>query len=156
MNIWKNIPSDIRPKVRFWLPGAAMDENDLRQEMRALHERGFGGVECVVLSSLPEGYLAHADAYDFYAECAATDTPFLLLQGGHDYQITTDDFRLWQERLAQRPFTTCLVLPHCDHLLRRSESMATPQSYTHHLPLDSEAVGLIIAFTKNPKQFQQP
>lgn len=54
MNIWKNIPPDIRPKVRFWLPGAAMDENDLRQEMRALHERGFGGVECVVLSSLPE------------------------------------------------------------------------------------------------------
>lgn len=109
-----------------------------------------------MLSSLPEDYLAHADAYDFEAECAATDTPFLLLQGGHDYQITTDDFRLWQERLAQRPFTTCLVLPHCDHLLRRSESMATPQSYTHHLPLDSEAVGLIIAFTKNPKQFQQP
>lgn len=109
-----------------------------------------------MLSALPEAYLAHAEAYDFGAECAATDTPFLLLQGGHDYQITPEDFRLWQERLALRPFTTCLVLPHCDHLLRRSESMATPQSYTRYQPLDTEAVGLIIAFTKNPQHFQHP
>lgn len=109
-----------------------------------------------MLSTLPEDYLTHAERYDFGAESAATDTPFLLLQGGCDYQITTDEFRLWQELLKKRPFTTCIVLPHCDHLLRRSESMATPQSYTRHQPLDTEAIGLITAFVKNPKQFQSP
>lgn len=109
-----------------------------------------------MLSTLPEDYLAHADTYDFGAESAATDTPFLLLQGGHDYQITTDEFRLWQDLLKTRPFTTCIVLPHCDHLLRRSEAMATPQSYTRYQPLSTEAIELITAFVKNPKQFQTP
>lgn len=109
-----------------------------------------------MLSTLPEDYLAHAERYDFGVESAATDTPFLLLQGGCDYQITTDEFRLWQELLKKRPFTTCIVLPHCDHLLRRSEAMATPQSYTRHQPLDAEAIELITAFVKNPKQFQHP
>lgn len=45
--------AEMRPKVRFWVPAAAMDEDDLRQEIRNLHSRGFGGVEVVVLATLP-------------------------------------------------------------------------------------------------------
>lgn len=49
-NLWNHIGNDLKPKVRFWLPGAAMDEADLREELRSLSKRGFGGVECVVLA----------------------------------------------------------------------------------------------------------
>lgn len=104
-----------------------------------------------MISTLPDDYLTAAEAYDFSAETAATDTPFLLLQGGCDYQITTDDFALWQALLKDRPHTTCIVLPHCDHLLRHTDTMATPQSYMRHLPLSDEAVKLIVAFVQNPK-----
>lgn len=104
-----------------------------------------------MISTLPDDYLTAAEAYDFSAETAATDTPFLLLQGGCDYQITTDDFALWQALLKDRPHTTCIVLPHCDHLLRHTDTTATPQSYMRHLPLSDEAVKLIVAFVQNPK-----
>lgn len=39
----------MRPGVRFWLPAAAMDEADLREEIRGLARRGFGRIEAVVL-----------------------------------------------------------------------------------------------------------
>lgn len=44
---------DYRPKIRYWLPAAAVDETDLREEIRQFCERGFGGVEVVVLAMLP-------------------------------------------------------------------------------------------------------
>jgi hypothetical protein len=38
-------PLESRPYVRFWWPGAAVDEAELAAEIRLLRERGFGGVE---------------------------------------------------------------------------------------------------------------
>lgn len=46
---WKEIPIANRPKIRYWLPAAAVDQEDLREEIRQLYERGFGGVEVVSL-----------------------------------------------------------------------------------------------------------
>ncbi len=50
---WDNIPNEARPKIRFWVPAAAMEEEDLRKELTLLHERGFGGVEVVALLATP-------------------------------------------------------------------------------------------------------
>lgn len=50
---WEKIKNEVRPKVRYWLPAAAMDKEDLRKELENLKERGFGGVEIVTLSSIP-------------------------------------------------------------------------------------------------------
>lgn len=33
-----------RPKIRYWLPSGAVEEEDLRKEIRALYDRGFGGI----------------------------------------------------------------------------------------------------------------
>lgn len=46
---WKQIPMDMRPKLRFWLPAAAVDHNDLIEEIESLYGRGFGGIEVVSL-----------------------------------------------------------------------------------------------------------
>ena len=54
---WTNIDIKHRPKVRYWIPAAAVDENDLRREIRELCERGFGGVEIVVLFTTPDEIL---------------------------------------------------------------------------------------------------
>ena len=53
--IWSTLPMHLRPRIRYWLPGAAMDEEDLRTEIEQLYQRGFGGVEIVVLDThIPE------------------------------------------------------------------------------------------------------
>lgn len=43
-----------RPRIRYWLPGAAVCESDLLDEIQELYERGFGGIEIVVLERLTE------------------------------------------------------------------------------------------------------
>jgi hypothetical protein len=44
---WSAIKNNSRPKIRYWLPAAAMDEADLRSELNLLWKRGFGGVEII-------------------------------------------------------------------------------------------------------------
>lgn len=54
MEFIKDIEMEMRPKIRYWLPCAAVDETDLREEIRQMKVRGFGGVEVVTLASVPE------------------------------------------------------------------------------------------------------
>lgn len=54
MEFIKDIAMEMRPKIRYWLPCAAVDETDLREEIRQMKVRGFGGVEVVTLASVPE------------------------------------------------------------------------------------------------------
>lgn len=63
LDIWKELAMEMRPKIRYWLPGAAMDESDLRLEVQKLYERGFGGIEAVVLASLPEDIARSEDGW---------------------------------------------------------------------------------------------
>ncbi len=63
MKNWTNLENKMRPKVRYWVPAAAMDEQDLRKELQQLKERGFGGVEVVVLSMLPQDLAGSEDGW---------------------------------------------------------------------------------------------
>lgn len=63
LEAWGNLQMEMRPKIRYWLPAAAMDEKDLRTEIRQLKERGFGGVEAVVLASLPDEIAKSEDGW---------------------------------------------------------------------------------------------
>lgn len=40
LHMWNNLPMNMRPKIRFWLPGAAVEEDDLRKEIQLLAKRG--------------------------------------------------------------------------------------------------------------------
>lgn len=53
----------MRPKIRYWLPAAAMVEDDLRAEIRDIASRGFGGIEVVVLSITPPEILRSQDGW---------------------------------------------------------------------------------------------
>lgn len=52
----KNPKIEFYPKVRYWLPQAAVEENDLRAEIRSLYEKGFGGVEIVPMAITTDGF----------------------------------------------------------------------------------------------------
>jgi len=64
------------------------------------------------------------------AEAARTlPQPLLILQGGRDYQVTDDDFRLWREALDDRANVTFRRYPDLDHLFRAGDGQATPEDY---------------------------
>lgn len=74
-------------------------------------------------------YLEALDRLDPAATLRSLDVPAFILQGGRDYQSTTADFRLWQERLAGRKETLLRAYPDLDHLFAPGEGMATPTEY---------------------------
>ena len=41
MDFFREIPMEMRPKIRYWLPSAAVDEADLREEIRQLKGAGI-------------------------------------------------------------------------------------------------------------------
>ena len=43
--IWRDPPREFYPYVRWWWPGGAVDDAELRREMALFRDAGFGGVE---------------------------------------------------------------------------------------------------------------
>ena len=97
--------------------------------------------------SLSAEYITDITAYNPLTEAAQlASIPALLLQGGHDYQVTHEDFALWQQTLEGRTNVTLRFFPNLDHLMRPLPQMATPADYQRHVPQSPEVADAIAAF----------
>lgn len=47
---WHSPPRSMHPFVRWWWPGNAVEQDELRRELNSLHAAGFGGVELQTLT----------------------------------------------------------------------------------------------------------
>ena len=102
-----------------------------------------------LLASMPESYLAFDRDYNATKTAArvADDNPhtrWMVVQGGHDYQVTFADYSQWTMALGKR--ATYFFGPTLDHLLRPLPAMATPQDYQQTSEISSEAIAAITAF----------
>jgi dienelactone hydrolase len=55
--------------------------------------------------------------------------PFLVVQGGRDYQVKERDFLLWKETLSPNPKAFFRLYPSLNHLLIPGEGPSTPEEY---------------------------
>ncbi|MGQ9622102.1 MAG: alpha/beta hydrolase [Candidatus Caldatribacteriaceae bacterium] len=55
--------------------------------------------------------------------------PFLVVQGGRDYQVKERDFLLWKETLSPNPRAFFRLYPPLNHLLIPGEGSSTPKEY---------------------------
>lgn len=99
-----------------------------------------------MLDALPDSYLDMAGSYNAVATARGLSLPILVVQGGHDYQVTEADFRLWQQGLAGCPNVRFAFLPALDHLMRPLQAMATPADYARYVPVSPETVALLLRF----------
>lgn len=102
-----------------------------------------------MLASLPESYLAFDRDYNATKTAArvANDNPhtrWMVVQGGHDYQVTFADYSQWTMALGKR--ATYFFGPTLDHLLRSLPAMATPEDYLREGETSPEALAAITAF----------
>ncbi len=67
----------------------------------------------------------------------------LVIQGGRDYQVTTEDFKLWQSGLAKHPDATCRLFDNLNHLMAPGAGKATPAEYGHENFVDPPVIDLI-------------
>jgi dienelactone hydrolase len=81
---------------------------------------------------VPAAYWLDLHAYQPEKVAQTLKQPMLFLLGGSDYQVTQEDFQIWQNALAGRSDVQFLLYPGLSHLFMPVEGgqKATPATYT--------------------------
>ena len=75
---------------------------------------------------IPGSYFLDLRGYDPAKVAAGLKVPILVLQGGHDYQVTSADYEIWQKALAGDPRATFKFYPNYTHLFAPGASSGPP------------------------------
>ena len=103
-------------------------------------------------TTLPAEYLKMQDEYDALATArqASKQLRMLFVQGGHDYQVTKEDFDLWRTALEQsHQKAEFHYFDTLDHLMRPLPHMAVPANYYEPGIMSHDVTTLIGNFVKN-------
>ena len=81
---------------------------------------------------IPGSYFLDLRSYDPAKVAAGLKIPILVLQGGHDYQVTNADFEIWKKALAGDPHATFKFYPNYTHLFMpgAGSGPASPDDYS--------------------------
>lgn len=76
-------------------------------------------------------YFLDLRSYDPAKVAAGLKIPTLILQGGRDYQVTSEDFDIWKKALANDPHATFKFYPAYTHLFMpgAGSGPASPEDY---------------------------
>jgi len=102
----------------------------------------------VELFTLPEKYIQYMDAHPPEGYLVSTDQPFLILQGGKDFQVYADvDFVLYKEIAQGRGNIEFRLYDELNHLFTRSTmEFPTTDDYIAGTPVDSAPLADIAAW----------
>lgn len=86
----------------------------------------------VVGIKIPASYFLDLRSYHPAEVAAQLHVPILVLQGGRDYQVTKDDYKLWREALGNDPRATLKFYPDLTHLFMNPQrpGPASPADYS--------------------------
>ena len=75
--------------------------------------------------------------------------PFLVLQGGRDYQVTRVDYDAFHAALRGRPNTAFHLYPDLNHLFQKGKGKAVPAEYLKPAFVDQRVVEDIAKWVKS-------
>ncbi len=104
-----------------------------------------------LLLGLPARYLLDLNRYDPIAYAKALDVPMLIINSGHDYQVTKTEYDLWVKGLSGRRKASTRFFPNLNHLLVYSPEMSTPLSYEKDGTVDESVILSIIDWIRKTK-----
>ena len=78
---------------------------------------------------VPAKYWLDLREYDPPEVVKKLDQPMLVLQGGRDYQVTSEDFEGWKRALGSRKNVKFKFYPKLNHLFMKGEGKSTPAEY---------------------------
>jgi fermentation-respiration switch protein FrsA (DUF1100 family) len=103
--------------------------------------------ERLPMGSAPS-YWLDLRAYNQVEVARSLEIPMAFFQGGRDYQVTMQDFGIWQEALADRSDVTFKAYPNLNHLFEIGEGKATPEEYMEPGIVSREVVEDIAAWIR--------
>lgn len=80
--------------------------------------------------------------------------PMLILQGGRDYQVTSEDFNLWKKMLQGRNNVQFRLYPTLNHLFLAGKGKSLPAEYLHEGFVDSTTIGDIAFWVLQQKPWK--
>ncbi len=78
---------------------------------------------------VPGGYWLDLRGYEPPKLARELGRPMLILQGERDYQVNMDDYKGWQDALADRPSVTFRRYPDLNHQMIAGKGQPTPGEY---------------------------
>jgi uncharacterized protein len=78
---------------------------------------------------LPAAYWLDLKQHDPAATASRLKKKLLIMQGERDYQVTMEDFRIFKERLGNKPTVTFKSYPKLNHAFVEGEGKCTPEEY---------------------------
>ena len=85
-------------------------------------------------------------AYDILQAAEEIDRPVLLLQGEEDYQVTMEDFGIWQEKLGKKENWTMISYPGLIHCFVQGLKAEGSEAYMRDGRVDAQVIADIAAF----------
>lgn len=120
----------------YGLAGGAVSEDDKKKlqeikdavsEVKALTDADASSTK-KLLGAMP-AYWLDLRGYDPLGMAKTVAKPMLILQGGRDYQVTTEDFENWKAALGSRKDVEFHLYPKLNHLFYEGEGVLTPLEY---------------------------
>ncbi len=91
-------------------------------------------------------YWAYVSGYDPVATAATLDIPLLAIWGERDYQVTSEDFQLWQDGLGDR--ASFVSYASLNHLMMAGTGPSGPEEYYAPAHVAADVVNDIASWCK--------
>ena len=142
------------------LPGSMTDEQKAELELlkeKVARVKDPNLTDQVPAKDLPldihPAYWLDLRGYQPAEVAKSLDTRILVLQGGRDYQVTTQgDFTLWQNALRKKSNATLKLYPKLFHLFLAGEGPSTPQEYLLEGHVSEEVIQDVARWIKKPQK----
>jgi dienelactone hydrolase len=126
---------------------------DAPRELRADLERtitriGMGAGDGTQIMGMPYSYWQDWASRDGIATAKRFGKRVLVLHGDRDYQVTAEDFALWQRGLAGSRTAELVSLVGDNHLLITGHGPSTPLEYKVPAHVDPRAIARIVAWLR--------
>lgn len=102
-----------------------------------------------VILGAAKAYWDDIIAYDPVATAKSVSLPLLILQGERDYQVTMEDFSIWQKALGTANNAALQSLPGLNHLFVRGEGKPSPEEYNRAGNIDASVIDAIVKWVKS-------
>ncbi len=111
---------------------------ELKQEIERIQDRKVNESEIILGAS--KTYWEDLLEYDPLETAKSLKIPILLLQGARDYQVTLEDFQMWQEALKEKDNVTFKLYPDLNHLFITGSGPSTPYEYEQPSNLSEQVI----------------
>ncbi len=121
--------------------------NLTRQQVEKVKNLTIGEGE-VILGTY-KAYWEYLSTYNQVATAKNLTLPMFFLQGERDYQVTMEDYNLWQTALAGKENVTMKSYPTLNHLFMSGSGAPNSEEYLIFSNVDEEVIEDIVAWMTN-------